>query len=134
VWQGRFKAFAIQEDEHLLMVLRYVERIPLRANLVSRAEAWRWSSLGHGDRQERLPWLDVGPLPRPSDWLAWVNTPQTEAELARLRHSVTRGAPFGADDWVKRTAAWLGLESTLRPPGRPRQKQSNETTDAARLF
>ena len=45
VWQGRFKAFPIQQDEHLLTVLRYVERNPLRANLVKRAEAWRWSSL-----------------------------------------------------------------------------------------
>jgi hypothetical protein len=26
VWQGRFKAFPIQEDEHLLAVLRYVDR------------------------------------------------------------------------------------------------------------
>jgi putative transposase len=41
VWQGRFKAFPIEEDEHLLTVLRYVERNPLRANLVSRAEDWR---------------------------------------------------------------------------------------------
>ncbi len=34
VWQGRFKAFPIEQDEHLLAVLRYVERNPLRANLV----------------------------------------------------------------------------------------------------
>jgi putative transposase len=26
VWQGRYKAFPIAEDEHLLTVLRYVER------------------------------------------------------------------------------------------------------------
>ncbi len=26
VWQGRFKAFPIQKDDHLLTVLRYVER------------------------------------------------------------------------------------------------------------
>jgi putative transposase len=45
VWQGRFKAFPIQQDEHLLTVLRYMERNPLRANLVERAEEWRWSSL-----------------------------------------------------------------------------------------
>ena len=45
VWQGRFKAFPIQQDEHLLTVIRYVERNPLRANLVIRAEDWRWSSL-----------------------------------------------------------------------------------------
>ena len=45
VWQGRFKAFPIQEDEHLLVVLRYIERNPLRAGLVERAERWPWSSL-----------------------------------------------------------------------------------------
>ncbi len=45
VWQGRFKAFPIQEDEHLLTVLRYVERNALRANLVAAAELWNWSSL-----------------------------------------------------------------------------------------
>ena len=45
VWQGRFKAFPIEQDEHLLTVLRYVERNPLRANLVERAEDWPWSSL-----------------------------------------------------------------------------------------
>src|SRR6266511_1948634 len=45
VWQGRFKAFPIQEDAHLLSVLRYIERNPLRAGLVARAEDWGWSSL-----------------------------------------------------------------------------------------
>ncbi|MGA9925826.1 MAG: transposase, partial [Isosphaeraceae bacterium] len=39
VWQGRFKAFPIQDDDHLLVVLRYVERNPLHAGLVGRAEA-----------------------------------------------------------------------------------------------
>ncbi len=48
VWQGRFKAFPIQDDEHLITVLRYVERNPLRAELVARAEHWRWSSLPGG--------------------------------------------------------------------------------------
>jgi len=42
---ARFKAFPIQQDEHLLTVLRYVERNPLRAGLVARAEDWLWSSL-----------------------------------------------------------------------------------------
>src|SRR5262245_15978960 len=61
VWQGRFKAFPIQEDEHLLTVLRYVERNPIRANLVRRAQDWVWSSaayaLGGG------PPLEPGPAP-----------------------------------------------------------------------
>jgi putative transposase len=44
LYQGRFKAFPIEEDEHLLAVLSYVERNPLRANLCARAEDWKWSS------------------------------------------------------------------------------------------
>ena len=50
VWQGRFKAFPIQQDDHLLTVLRYVERNPLQAGLVERAEARRWSSRPGGSR------------------------------------------------------------------------------------
>src|SRR5208337_3088457 len=45
VYQGRFKSFPVQGDEHFLTACRYVERNALRANLVERAEAWRWCSL-----------------------------------------------------------------------------------------
>src|SRR5215207_11457447 len=45
VWQGRFKAFPIQEDEHLLLVLRYIERNALRAGLIAKVTGWPWSSL-----------------------------------------------------------------------------------------
>ena len=45
VYQGRYKSFPVEEDDHFLAVARYVERNALRANLVSRAEDWRWSSL-----------------------------------------------------------------------------------------
>ena len=44
VWQGRFRAFPVQEDQHLLSVVRYIERNPVRACLVSKAEHWPWSS------------------------------------------------------------------------------------------
>ena len=35
LYQGRFKSFPVQEDEHLYTVLRYVERNPLRAGFVT---------------------------------------------------------------------------------------------------
>src|SRR5262245_33005726 len=105
----------MQEDEHLLTVLRYVERNPLRADLVAWAEEWRWSSLGHRREPERGPWLHPGPVPRGLPWLAHVKQPQTEAELERLRRSVRRGVPYGGGEWGREAAARLGLESTLRP-------------------
>ena len=37
VYQGRFKSFPIQNDQHFINVCRYVERNALRANLVANA-------------------------------------------------------------------------------------------------
>jgi putative transposase len=121
VWQGRFKAFPIQEDEHLLTVLRYVERNPLRASLVRRAENWRWSSLRSWADDDRPAFLHKGPVDRGRDWTAEVNEPFTDAEIAALRRSVNRGTPFGSPRWTKSTASRLGLEASLRPRGRPRK-------------
>lgn len=39
--------------------------------------------------------------------------------MAAIRHSIQRGTPFGSAPWIKRAARRLGLESTLRPRGRP---------------
>jgi putative transposase len=121
VWQDRFKAFPIQQDEHLLTVIRYVERNPLRADLVQRAEDWRWSSLAALRADEPLAFLHSGPVPRGKGWLRTVNAAQTEAELEAIRRHIARGAPFGSPTWQKTTARRLGLESTLRPRGRPRK-------------
>jgi len=118
VWQGRFKAFPIQQDDHLLTVLRYIERNPLRAGLVARADDWLWSSLR--ERGRGGEWLHPSPVSGPLDWAAWVNAPMTDAEVEALRRSVNRGTPYGADRWVRRTVRRLGLESSLNPRGRPR--------------
>lgn len=115
VWQGRFKAFPIQQDEHLLTVLRYVERNPLRANLVRKAENWAWSSLVWRSGVQRPAMLSDWPIPCPRNWLARVGAAQTKGEVEAVRRSIARGAPFGDERWTKRTAAHLGLESSLRP-------------------
>jgi putative transposase len=125
VYQGRFKSFPIQPDGHLYTVARYVERNALRANLARRAEQWRWGSLyrwlrgSAADRELLATW----PVPRKPNWVDHVNAPQTEAELAAVRGSVQRGRPFGDDAWSKKAVRRLGLESTLRPPGRPKKQQ-----------
>jgi putative transposase len=120
LWQGRFKAFPIQQDEHLVTVLRYIERNPLRAGLVGRAEDWLWSSAR--ERRAGAAWLELSPVPGPKNWLGGVNAPMTEAEVEALRHSVNRGTPFGSEAWVTRTARRLGLEASLNPRGRPRAR------------
>jgi putative transposase len=119
VWQGRYKAFPVQSDDHLVTVLRYVERNALRAELVLRAEDWRWSSLPRWLGGDRLLWRGEVPV-RDERWLERVNEPLSAGDLRRLRLSTERGQPFGDAAWMKRTAQRLGLESTLRSRGRPR--------------
>ena len=123
VWQGRFKAFPIQHDAHLLQVIRYVERNALRANLVDRAEDWQWGSLAW--RYDRYPvsFLTLPSVPLPDDWLDRVNALESAVELGALRRSVNRGTPFGDTVWVEKTAECLGLESSLRSHGRPRKSR-----------
>lgn len=129
VYQGRFKSFPVEEDDHFYTVARYVERNALRGNLVRRAEVWRWSSLYrwlHGTAQER-PQLASWPVPRKAGWVEHVNAAQSEAELAAIRRSVERGSPFGGESWSERAVRRLGLESTLRPRGRPKKEQDSST-------
>lgn len=123
VYQGRFKSFPIEQDEHLTTVLRYVERNPLRAKLVRSADAWRWGSLYrrlHGTPEERALLADC-PVPLGTNWLEHVNRPQTKAEVEEIHRCVVRGRPFGDAAWQRKTAARMGLESTFRPRGRPRK-------------
>lgn len=123
VWQGRFKSFPVESDRQFVTLLRYVERNPVRAGLVERAETWPWSSLSQRVRNvadDRL--LTASPVDLPNPWNDFVNEPLTAEELARVRESVRRGRPLGNVAWEEDIVARWGLESTTRPPGRPVRK------------
>jgi len=125
VYQGRFKSFPVQEDEHFYTVCRYAERNALRSGLVEQAEGWRWSSLWRwkfGSAKERAL-LSDWPVPRPRGWVSYVNEPQTEAELEAIQRCIRRGRPFGDEPWVDRMVRKLGLETTMRERGRPRKRE-----------
>jgi len=124
LYQGRFKSFPVQTDEHLLTVCRYVESNALTARLVKRAEQWRWGSLWtrlHGSDEQKALLADW-PVDRPKDWLARVNAAWTGRELERLRTSVQRDRPFGEERWTARLVRRLGLGHTVRREGRPAKK------------
>ena len=122
LYQGRFKSFPVETDQHFLTLCRYVEANPRRAKLVDRAETWRWGGLWR--RQERAADLPLCPWPlrRPSDWVARVNQALPRATVKKLRECVQRGRPWGDEKWVHTTADRLGLGFTLRGPGRPRKE------------
>ena len=81
VYQSRFTAVGVSDLHHLLTVWCYVERNPLRAGLVSKAEDWPWSSAAQCPRPDTGLIMDPGPIARPSEWLAILNQ---ERDIAGL--------------------------------------------------
>jgi putative transposase len=115
VYQGRFKSFPIETSEYLLTVCRYVERNPVRAGLVTRAEQWQWSSAATATG----PVLHQWPISRPLAWLEWVNADEQHEQVEALRRSVVKGQPFGSEPWTKQMVTRWNLGMTLRERGRP---------------
>jgi putative transposase len=131
VWQGRFKSPVIEEDNHALVVLRYVEANPLRARMVADLASYPWSSYrvhGMGKADALVTSLPVwerlvgDQAARQAYWRRWLHSPQTERELAEIRRAVVSGRPYGSVAWVARMASALGLALEARPRGRPRKQ------------
>jgi putative transposase len=131
VWQGRFKSPLVQDDSHLLVVLRYIEANPLRARIVADPAEYRWSSFPHHGMGQDDPllspfseWEELGrtEAERRKRWRAKVRGVQDESELSAVRQSLQHGRPFGAADWTNRIAKRLNIELNPRPRGRPRKE------------
>jgi putative transposase len=123
LYQGRFKSFAIEADDHLITVLRYVERNAVRAGLVDDVANWRWGSFyTRGAKESPVhEHLIAWPVDVPKDWRRFLNKPQTRAEEEAMRKSIQRSCPFGSPTWQERIAKRLMLKSCFRPVGRPRR-------------
>jgi putative transposase len=120
LYQGRFKTFPIEEDQHLSQVLRYVKRNPLRASLCEKAEDWKYASLWRrtfGDERSQSL-LSQWPVPIPRQWKAMVNRAQSESEVEAIRRSLIKGSPYGSRQFVSQSAVRLKLKHTLRSRGR----------------
>jgi putative transposase len=119
VYQARFKAIAVQHDAHFLRLCRYVERNPVRARLVARAEDWRWSSAASPASRARPLVLAAWPVRKPDDWSDRLNIPEPPRSLWGVRDAIRAGRHFGSASWRLRTAETLRWRSGLTQRGRP---------------
>lgn len=121
LWQGRFKSFIVQQDEHLITLMRYVEANPERAGLVNTSKEWYWSSHRETLGKRLRTVIDELPIELPKAWESCVHMMLTESDLQRIRESVNRQSPYGTPVWVTTLCRELGIESTIRPRGRPKK-------------
>ncbi len=120
LYQGRFTALPVQTERYFIRLCRYIERNPLRAGLVGRAEQWGWSSLSTQSRNCDVVPLSPWPILRPENWIEFVNRAEEgDDELSAIREMLRRGLPIGAPDWQRAVAPFCGL--SMRPRGRPRK-------------
>ena len=100
LWQGRFASFPMDES-YLYSTVRYVERNPVKASLVSSPELWKWSSARAHLRGTDDDLVKVEPmLQRVGNWSEYLamNNSNRDDDLIRL-HGRT-GRPLGSDSFV----------------------------------
>lgn len=123
--QGRFFSSPL-DDAHLWAAVRYVERNPVRAKIVSYEEAYPWSSAAahwglttdpvvSGSAAWHVAFRDI------SDWSAWLRETEDADVLQRLRDHAQKNLPCGSEGFVEELARIAGRPLRTRPVGRPRK-------------
>jgi len=93
LWQQRFYSSTLV-DEHVWTAVRYVERNPLRAGIVDRAEDYQWSSASfHCGLRDADPLVDpnsplIGGI---ADWVDWLKEEESATDVDRLRRNTRTG-------------------------------------------
>lgn len=122
LYQGRYKSFICQKDNHFLALVRYVERNAKKANLCRLAQNWKWSSIHRREKrsinQKKI--LSKWPVDIPKNYLSLVNQIQDINEEDVIERSIVKGNPYGNIGWVGKAIKKFGLEQTLRDVGRPK--------------
>jgi len=126
LWECRFFSSLVDVDTYLWSVCRYIERNPVRARLVDGPIKYKWSSakfntsLGHKDNFIEPIWNDY--LNR-EDYVEFLNRPETESEISRIRQSTLKGIPIGREEFIREITRKLGFSINTRPKGRPRKEK-----------
>ena len=121
LWQGRFHSAALDGD-HFYAAVRYVERNPVKAGIITRAEDYRWSSAADHCGRRRDPILTQDPgwnraLESVGDWSRWLAADDGDAECDDLRESTRQNRPCGSDDFVRAMETITGRDLQRRPQG-----------------
>lgn len=129
LWQGRFFSSALDEA-YLWAAVRYVERNPVRAKIVRKAENYPWSSAAAhcGLREDAVLTTTVSWRKQFSgvrDWSAWLAEGDAPQQLEVLRRNADKGLPCGSPKFIQKLEKLTGRALQFRPPGRPKSQKEN---------
>ncbi|HEY3379116.1 MAG TPA: transposase [Armatimonadota bacterium] len=131
IWQGRFYS-CVLDEVFLWTALRYVERNPVRAGLVTQPWEFPWSSAAaHTGKADPSGLLDLEAWARrctPEAWRAQLGYADDRADAEIMRAHTQVGRPLGRSDFIDELENTLGHCLRPQPVGRPRKTPEPTTT------
>ena len=125
LWQGRFFSSPLDEV-YMWAAIRYVERNPVRAKMVRKAERYPWSSAAancglrdDGVLTRNTKWRKQ--LDQMADWRAWLAEGEEADQLSVLRRNIDKGLPCGSERFITKLEKLTGRVLKYRPQGRPKK-------------
>lgn len=124
LWQNRFYSTIIEKEPYLWAVTRYIERNPVRAKLVKKAEACKWSSakahiMGFRDDILSKNWLDEKERKAYKEFMI-----EEDKEVDTLiRKATSTGRPLGTERFIKTLEKLLDRGLLPKRAGRPKKKK-----------
>ena len=117
LWQGRFQSSPLDE-QYLYCAVRYVERNPVRAGLVEKAEQYPWSSACAHVEHERDEVLDhFYLLDEIRNWRKYLDSSEAVENIDKIRLHSRTGRPTGSVDFLKKLEAVTDRILTKQKPG-----------------
>ena len=126
LFQGRFFS-CVLDERHMIACTRYIERNPVRANLVRKPYLWSYSSAKiHCGIDQDDP-LETNQLfayieKEPKEWKEFIEAPDNLDEMKGIREKTRAGRPLGPNDFIERLEEQLKRLFKLKPKGRPKKK------------
>lgn len=126
LFQGRFFS-CVLDEQHMIVCARYIERNPVRANLVRKPYLWSYSSARIHCRINRDDPLGTNKLfdyieKEPKEWKKFIEAPDNPDEMKGIREKTRTGRPLGPNDFIERLEGQLKRFFKLKSKGRPKKK------------
>jgi len=119
LWQER-PFSCVLDESHFRNAIRYVERNPVRAGMVTHAADYRWSSAAAHCHGQRDPILTSTPAfaELVPDWASWLEGTNNDVSERLLRECTKTGRPCGDESFVHSIGKSAGRDFTRKKPGR----------------
>src|SRR3989338_8101837 len=100
LWQGRFSSFALDE-KYLYAAIRYIERNPVRAGIVKKAEEYEFSSAkAHVYKEKDSLLSDNFVIKEIKNWKAFLTESDEEQDKKLFRKHARVGRPLGEEGFI----------------------------------